>query len=99
VPAATALIERLSGADTARVEAASGAIPAHLEVAEAIQPRDDVDAERLRLIREAIAGQMITYPPDPAFADYEDRGWRLVADVIAGRLDPFDLRTSLAGDG
>ncbi len=80
--AAAALIGALCGAASARREAASGAVTAHEAVAAEAKGTDAIDQARIDLVRAAIAEQMITYPPHPRFAGFEDGGWRLVASTI-----------------
>jgi len=92
---ASALVARLAGEEAGRLEARSGAIPAHVGAAASIEAVDAVDEARLDLVRQAISSQMATYPPHPRFASFEDGGWRLVADVVAGRLKPKALAPAL----
>jgi ABC-type glycerol-3-phosphate transport system substrate-binding protein len=95
VDGAVSLVTKLASEEAGRLEARSGAIPAHLGAAALIAPLDAIDGARLDFVREAISSQMATYPPHPRFAAFEDGGWRLVADVIAGRTAPEALAPAL----
>jgi multiple sugar transport system substrate-binding protein len=90
VARATALLHRLSGADAARLELANGGVPAHAATFANAVPADAKDARRLELTREAIAAQMITYPPHAEFPAVEDAGWSAIRDAILGRCSPAD---------
>lgn len=85
---AVALLHRLAGAAAARLELATGGVPAHVATFAAAQPLDATDARRLALTRDAIATQMITYPPHPSFPALEDAGWQALRDALLGRASP-----------
>jgi hypothetical protein len=83
---AVALVERLCSVEIMRVEASVGGIPARTEVLDAIEPVDDVDAERLEVTRRTIASSMITYPPLERFPRLEDVGAAALGGVLTGTV-------------
>lgn len=82
---ALALLHQLAGPEGARLEAANGGATAHVETFAQVTPVDDTDRRRLELTRDAIADQMITYPPLARFPEIEDAGWSAIRDAILGR--------------
>ena len=91
VDAAVDLLVRLSGEEAGRIEASSGAVTAHRAAAESVVPVDEVDAERLRLVAEAIAGQMATYPPLPWFEGFEAAAADAIADAVFRSVSASEL--------
>lgn len=81
---AIGLVERLCSADFHRIEASTGGIPARSDVLSSIEPIDDVDTERLDVIRSTIADAMITYPPLERFPTLEDTGSEAISRLLAG---------------
>ena len=84
VPAAVALVERLSSLEAGQREAAGGGIPAHVEALSQHEPTDAVDAERLAVTRATIADAMLTYPPLVRFPEVEDAAWGALHDALTG---------------
>jgi multiple sugar transport system substrate-binding protein len=87
VPGATALVERLIGAEASAADAAAGTVCAHMDVFAAVHPADDKDARRLAITRDTIAHAMITYPPLARFPEVEDAGWAALNAALRGQLD------------
>lgn len=85
---AAALLHRLAGPAAARLELANGGIPAHTATFAAAEPVDAKDARRLALTRDAIATQMITYPPHASFPVVEEAGWHAIRDALRGACTP-----------
>ncbi len=81
------LVERLCSAESNALEAASGAVCAHVAAFAAVRPADEIDARRLAITRDTIAGGMITYPPLARFPAVEDAGWTALHDALRGELD------------
>jgi multiple sugar transport system substrate-binding protein len=90
VDGAVALLERLCSREVADVDAAGGSVPAHVEAFASVTPADDLDARRLGITRDTIAGGMITYPPLARFPEVEDAGWSAINAALRGVMDPKD---------
>jgi multiple sugar transport system substrate-binding protein len=90
VPAAVDLVARLCSAEASALDAAGGSVCAHMAAFAAVEPVDAVDAERLRVTRETIAGAMITYPPLARFPEIEDAGWGAINAALRGTIDAKD---------
>lgn len=86
--AAVALVTDLCSAEVQALDAATGSVCANLDAFAAVEPIDAIDARRLALTREAIATQMITYPPLAQFPEIEDPGWMALRDVLVGTCTP-----------
>jgi multiple sugar transport system substrate-binding protein len=82
------LVTALCSAEAGALESDGGGVPAHVEAFAAVEPRDDTDAERLRITRETIADAMITYPPLARFPEVEDAGWGAINAALRGRTTP-----------
>jgi hypothetical protein len=88
VDGARALVERLMGAELAALDATGGTVPANAEAFAAVVPADEVDARRLAITRDTIAGGMLTYPPLERFPAIEDAGWQAINEALRGECDP-----------
>ena len=69
------------------MQAREPGIPAHVHALAARTPRDAVDAERLAVTQQTIAGAMITYPHIEGFDAIEDAGWQAINAAIRGEVD------------
>jgi multiple sugar transport system substrate-binding protein len=87
VPAATALLERLTSYEAATTDASGGSVCAHVEAFADVKPADATDARRLEITRETIANAMITYPPLVRFPEVEDAGWGAINAALRGEID------------
>jgi multiple sugar transport system substrate-binding protein len=85
---AVRVLRALLEADLQSVDGRSGAMPSNRAAMAALEGRGTQDEERLRLTREAIAEQMITYPPLRVFPDIEEVGWRELHEVVRGAKEP-----------
>jgi ABC-type glycerol-3-phosphate transport system substrate-binding protein len=85
---AVALLERLCSAELQRVEASVGGVPARTEVLRSIEPVDEIDEERLDVVRATVARSMITYPSLDRFPKLEDAGSAALTSVLAGAASP-----------
>ncbi|HZQ85205.1 MAG TPA: extracellular solute-binding protein [Acidimicrobiales bacterium] len=88
VEGALDLLVRLCSEEAAVLDASGGSVCANTAAFAAVTPVDDVDAERLQVTRETIAGAMITYPPLARFPEIEDAGWGALNAALRGELDP-----------
>lgn len=88
--AATALLQRLTGAEAGRLDAAGGNVCAHVGAFAAVEPRDEVDARRLAITASTIESAMITYPPHARFPELEDAGWAAIHAALLGERTPTD---------
>jgi multiple sugar transport system substrate-binding protein len=83
--AAARLILRLGSAAAHAADAAAGTVPARTDVLDAVRPGDETDAARWSVLRDTIAGGMITYPPLARFPEIEDACWSAIRNVLVGR--------------
>lgn len=88
VPAATALLNTLMGAPAHALDALGGSVCAHVAAFAAVEPVNETDRRRLKIITDTIEQAMITYPPHPRFPEVEDFGWRTIHDALRGRITP-----------
>lgn len=88
--AAAALVQELCSAEVHALDAAAGTVCAHVDAFAAVEPLDDVDAERLRIVRATVADGMITYPPHPRFPEVEDAGWSAIRGALLGEMSAAD---------
>jgi multiple sugar transport system substrate-binding protein len=86
VGAAVDLVVALCSAEAARLEAAGGGVCAHVEAFAGLEPRDEVDAQRLDITRRTITDAMITYPPLARFPEVEDAGWSSINAALRGKI-------------
>lgn len=96
LPGALALLAELCGPAAHAADAAAGSVCARTDVFAAVEPVDEVDARRLELTREAIATQMITYPPLERFPEIEDASWLALRDMLTGRRTPAEAVDAVA---
>ncbi len=87
VDGAVELLRWLASLEAGAIDASGGAVPANNAAMTSVEPRDDTDARRLAITRDAIADSMLTYPPLEEFPAMEEAGWRALRDAIAGRDD------------
>jgi multiple sugar transport system substrate-binding protein len=90
VAAAVDLVLTVSSAEAAAREAAAGGVPALRSVLDELVPVDEVDRQRLDIVRRTIADAMITYPPLRSFPSIEDAGWSAINLALRGSLSPAD---------
>ncbi|MFZ4719708.1 MAG: ABC transporter substrate-binding protein [Ilumatobacteraceae bacterium] len=88
LPGATALLRRLTGPEAGAADAAGGNVCANLEAFAAVEPVDDVDAQRLAITAATIESAMITYPAHPRFPELEDGGWAVLNEALRGLRTP-----------
>lgn len=88
VAGATALVQRLTGEEAGRLDAAGGNVCAHIEAFAAVEPVNEVDAQRLTITASTIETAMITYPSHPRFPELEDAGWTAINAAIRGLRTP-----------
>ena len=93
VPAATALIERLTSAHASALDAAAGTVCANVGAFADVAPHDDKDELRLAITRDTIVNAMITYPPLARFPEVEDAGWAAINAALRGE---HDAKTAVA---
>jgi multiple sugar transport system substrate-binding protein len=90
VDGANALIAKLTSFDAARLDASGGNVPAHEKAFAAVDPHDEIDAQRLAITRDTIANAMITYPALERFPEVEDAGWQSINAALRGELSAAD---------
>jgi multiple sugar transport system substrate-binding protein len=95
VDGAVALVEHLCSRPVAEADAASGSVPAHVDAFAAVTPADHIEARRLAITRDTIAGGMITYPPLARFPEVEDAGWSAINAALRGAMDAKDAVTAI----
>lgn len=88
--AAVALVSELCSVNVQSLDVRSGAVCANTGAFSASDPVDDTDARRVVLTRDAIASQMITYPPLERFPDIEDAGWQAIRSALIGSSTPAE---------
>lgn len=89
--AAHALLARLTGSELAALDASGGTVPANVAAFDAVVPVDEVDARRLAITRDRIAGGMLTYPPLERFPAIEDAGWQAINQALRGERPPAEV--------
>lgn len=88
VPAALALVERLSSFDAHALDARAGTVCAHVDAFAAVEPVDATDARRLEITRATVTTGLITYPPLPRFPAVEEAAWSSINAALRGDLTP-----------
>jgi multiple sugar transport system substrate-binding protein len=88
VPAALALLERLSSFDAHALDARAGTACARVDAFAAVEAVDATDARRLEITRATISDGLITYPPLPRFPAVEDAAWSSINAALRGELTP-----------
>lgn len=89
--AARDLVQRLAGVELGALDGSGGTVPANVAAFAAIEGTDEIDARRLAITRETIAGGMLTYPPLERFPAIEDAGWQAINDALRSRRDPAEV--------
>lgn len=95
LPAATALLTMLTGAEANALDARGGNVCAHVGAFAAVEPANDTDRRRLEITTDTIDQAMITYPPHPRFPEVEDIGWQALHDAVRGRVTPAAAVTEI----
>ncbi len=90
VEAAVAVLGELLDERAQGVDAEGGNMVANTAALDSVRPVSDVDARRIQITQETIAGSMITYPSLERFPLVEDAGWRAIHAAIRGRSSAAD---------
>jgi multiple sugar transport system substrate-binding protein len=85
------LVQRLAGFELGVLDGSGGTVPANVAAFATNEGADEIDARRLAITRETIAGGMLTYPPLERFPAVEDAGWQAINDALRGRRDPAEV--------
>jgi ABC-type glycerol-3-phosphate transport system substrate-binding protein len=95
VPAARALVERLSSFEAHALDARGGTVCARVDAFAAVEPVDATDARRLEITRATVTDGLITYPPLPRFPAVEDAAWSAINAALRGELTPAQAATRM----
>lgn len=90
VDAACVLLGELLDVPAQSLDASGGNMAANVAALSAVEPASDIDADRLRITRAAIADSMITYPALEQFPIIEGTGWEAINAAIRGQWSPAD---------